>query len=529
MTHPIRLLALLALSGCTFLEYTDSATPSLTILSPEDGGYGETGASVLLSAEVSDGDDALVKLAVSISSDLDGELCVRVPGTTGLVECEATLSEGVHTLTFLATDYAEKTDEQSIVFAVGDVVIGDGDGDGYTTADGDCDDDDAGVYPGADEHCDGVDNDCDDEIDEDAIDPSTFYGDADGDGYGDAGDTAEACEAPSGYTDDGTDCDDTDASVYPEAPELFDGIDNDCDDEVDEGTDTDDDGDGLTEQDGDCDDADASVYPGADEHCNGTDDDCDGDIDEDAIDPSTFYGDADGDGFGDVLFVVVDCDPGSGFVTNAADCDDTNPDSYPGADELCDGQDNDCDEQIDDGLLEVYYDDLDGDGYGDASSSTEACEQPSSTVLDDTDCDDTDPDAFPGNTEVTDGADNDCDGDIDELDGAWSGTISVTVTGSDKGTCSDAFDVTVDTAGKVVISGSGECAAGLFEGITITGDFTLSPDAVGTLEATLAGKVATTTAWDGAFAGDDFTASFSGTEKQGKDSWSYSGDIDVSR
>jgi hypothetical protein len=415
MTHPIRLLALLALSGCTFLEYTDSATPSLTILSPEDGGYGETGASVLLSAEVSDGDDALVKLAVSISSDLDGELCVRVPGTTGLVECEATLSEGVHTLTFLATDYAEKTDEQSIVFAVGDVVIGDGDGDGYTTADGDCDDDDAGVYPGADEHCDGVDNDCDDEIDEDAIDPSTFYGDADG------------------------------------------------------------------------------------------------------------------DGFGDVLFVVVDCDPGSGFVTNAADCDDTNPDSYPGADELCDGQDNDCDEQIDDGLLEVYYDDLDGDGYGDASSSTEACEQPSSTVLDDTDCDDTDPDAFPGNTEVTDGADNDCDGDIDELDGAWSGTISVTVTGSDKGTCSDAFDVTVDTAGKVVISGSGECAAGLFEGITITGDFTLSPDAVGTLEATLAGKVATTTAWDGAFAGDDFTASFSGTEKQGKDSWSYSGDIDVSR
>ncbi len=81
----------------------------------------------------------------------------------------------------------------------------DDDGDGYTVADGDCDDADAGVNPGAAESCNGVDDDCDGEVDEGVL--ATFYADADGDGYGDAASTAEACEAPTGFVTDPLDPD----------------------------------------------------------------------------------------------------------------------------------------------------------------------------------------------------------------------------------------------------------------------------------------------------------------------------------
>ncbi len=529
MTHSIRLLSLLALSGCAFLEYSDSSSPSLTILSPEDGGYGDTETAVYFSAEVTDGADALVRTAVSISSDLDGELCVRVPGTTGLVECESLLSEGVHTLTFTATDYAGKTDEQSIVFGVGDVVIGDADGDGYTESSGDCNDEDASVHPDAEELCDEIDNDCDGDIDEDAVDPSTFYADADGDGYGDADTTETACSASSGYVDDDTDCDDADATVHPEAPELYDLIDNDCDGDIDEGTDTDDDGDGLSEQEGDCDDTDIDTYPGADEYCDGLDNDCDGDIDEDALDLSLFYADADSDGYGDADLSISECDAPSGFVSDDTDCDDSNFEINPGAEEVCDGLDNNCDTLVDDGLTTVFYADADGDGYGDPESTTEDCEAPSGYLTDSSDCDDTDADINPDAIESTDTVDNDCDGDIDELDGEWSGTIAVDVTGSAKGSCSDVFEMTVDTTSKVVFSGTGECDAGLFEAIVLEGDFSFSPDAEGTLEATLSGKVSTTASWSGTFINDIFVASFSGSETSGKESWSYSGTIEATR
>ena len=107
----------------------------------------------------------------------------------------------------------------------------DQDGDGYPAAD-DCDDGNAAINPGATEVCDGVDNDCDGEIDEDVT--TTWYQDADGDGFGDSDVTADACEKPSGYVPTGNDCDDDEAEAFPGNTEVCDGIDNDCDGEVDE-------------------------------------------------------------------------------------------------------------------------------------------------------------------------------------------------------------------------------------------------------------------------------------------------------
>ena len=161
----------------------------------------------------------------------------------------------------------------------------------------------------------------------------------------------------------------------------------------------------------DCDDSDDTVYPNADEVCDGVDNDCDSAIDEDVGD--TYYTDGDGDGFGDPDAPVLACSEGSGVVSDNTDCDDFNPDVYPAADELCDDLDNDCDTEVDEGVGATWYRDADNDGYGDASDAIDACEAPEGYVEDDTDCDDLDIERYPGNTEVCDGKDNDCNDDID--------------------------------------------------------------------------------------------------------------------
>ncbi|MEO0600791.1 MAG: putative metal-binding motif-containing protein [Myxococcota bacterium] len=109
----------------------------------------------------------------------------------------------------------------------------DADEDGFDITE-DCDDRDAAVYPGADEICDGIDNDCDDVVDGDgAIDRQTFYTDSDGDGFGDPQAPVQACAASAGIVSDDTDCDDTSAAAYPGGTEVCDGVDNDCDSNVD--------------------------------------------------------------------------------------------------------------------------------------------------------------------------------------------------------------------------------------------------------------------------------------------------------
>ena len=172
------------------------------------------------------------------------------------------------------------------------------------------------------------------------------------------------------------------------------------------------DGDGYTVDDGDCDDNDVSINPAATEICDGLDNDCDGEIDEEVT--TTYYIDVDGDGFGDPEVYTDACEKPTGYVPTGTDCDDANPDAYPGGNEVCDDADNDCDGEVDEDLSDIYYADGDGDGYGDPDSATESCVELEGFVLNDEDCDDTSANAYPGNLEVCDEIDNNCDGQVDE-------------------------------------------------------------------------------------------------------------------
>lgn len=164
----------------------------------------------------------------------------------------------------------------------GAVSNADEDGDGITVAGGDCDDGDPDVFPGANERCNGQDDDCNGSV------PGN-EDDSDGDGF-------RLCE---------DDCDDTNGDVYPGAPEICDNLDSDCDGVNQDSADAD--ADGLSVCDGDCDDADPAVFPGSAEICNDNrDNDCEGTVD---------VIDGDGDGHNQ-------CGP-------TPDCDDADATAFP--------------------------------------------------------------------------------------------------------------------------------------------------------------------------------------------------------
>ncbi len=305
--------------------------------------------------------------------------------------CDGAIDEGVTNAFYADADADAYGDAAGIVSACSMP-------EGYVADDTDCDDANATANPAGSEVCDLADNDCDGAVDEGVT--RIWYVDLDGDSFGVPDSVQDACAQPTGYAASADDCDDADASINPDAIEVCDGVDQDCDTMVDDGFDS---------------DGDTTPDCADEERCDGFDNDGDGLVDEaDAVDATTWAIDYDGDGFGSGRYTITQCDAPSGYVANTEDCDDTDASINPGAAESCNGADDDCDGAADDGLtVSTWYIDRDGDLYGDAATALTDCAAPVGYVVADGDCDDLDNTVHPAASESCNGLDDDCDGTTD--------------------------------------------------------------------------------------------------------------------
>jgi hypothetical protein len=288
---------------------------------------------------------------------------------------------------------------------------------------GDCDDNDKERFPGNPEICDGKDNNCDKHIDEDV--KPRWYKDADNDGYSDRT-FQDLCERPEGYKLESElkgseeDCNDNDDEMSPGNTEVCDGKDNDCNGLVDEAgilwyKDADNDGysDGTIQE--------ACERPKGhkiESELKSSETDCD-DGDPDEFPGQIWYKDGDNDGYSDETS-QESCERSEGYKLKSelqaasGDCNDNDKNIFPGNPEICDGKDNDCNGETDECCI-PYCEDADSDGHGNFEITVQACTPPEGYLIcpcDDSD--DSDPLIFPDGSEHFDRQDNDCDGQIDE-------------------------------------------------------------------------------------------------------------------
>jgi hypothetical protein len=195
-----------------------------------------------------------------------------------------------------------------------------------------------------------------------------YFADADGDGFGDAATLVSTCIQPQGYVTDNTDCNDNDSNINTAVTEV----------------------------------------------CNEIDDDCNG-LTDDGLVFETYYADNDGDTYGDANNSIYECSQPSGYVTDNNDCNDNNANQNAASSEICNGDDDDCDGTIDNGITFLdYYADADGDGFGAGDVISSCTDLGSGYTTNNTDCDDTNSNTNPSATETCNTIDDNCDGQIDE-------------------------------------------------------------------------------------------------------------------
>ncbi len=343
-------------------------------------------------------------------------------------DCDGLVNEGVSFVTYFADldgdGFGNPNNSQS---ACSPVI-------GFVTNSADCNDSNTLVNSGAIELCNLIDDNCNGQVNEGLV-FSNYYIDSDLDGYG-AGAAINSCTPIFGnYVTNNLDCNNSNANIRPNAMEICNGIDENCNNLIDDGLTfinyyLDSDGDGYgagtainscsnlgagySTNNTDCNNNNPNIRPNAVETCNAIDDNCNNLID-DGITFVNYYLDTDGDGYGAGTAINSCSSLGAGYVTNNSDCNNTSAAIRPGATEICNTIDDNCNNLIDDGLTFVnYYIDTDSDGFG-AGTPTNSCSSlGAGYATNSTDCNNNNPNIHPNAIEICNAIDDNCNNLIDD-------------------------------------------------------------------------------------------------------------------